>query len=131
MGTHGSESWVRRFRPGLYLLGAILVGCGAETPDAPTDRLATEEASLWGPTVRVEDNSTAQNLTTIEGVAGTIVYLTTGDSRCSGTLVRRDRVLTAAHCVETLPSENPGISVGFRQDPLRKEFGASRYWTNW
>ncbi|WP_157370703.1 trypsin-like serine protease [Vulgatibacter incomptus] len=93
---------------GIATIFAIIAGaCGASTTPA-TDSIGTVGNALTGPGVETYDGSTAQQLETIDGIAGTVVEIgydqyVSGmfavSMRCTGVLVARDRVLTSALCI--------------------------------
>lgn len=97
------------------LIGSALAvsaaGCALEVEDEP--QAAVIEQELYGPGVQVDILETSGPI----GAVG----LVTGTSSCSGTLVeRRDRVLTAAHCVPC----SAGSRASFKPAGLYPTIGA-------
>lgn len=91
----------------------ILIGGPAcersSSPMQPESESARQ--ALGGATAMVVDDSTAANLRTPEGIAGTVGIVARNYGQnvyyaaCSGTLVARDRVLTRAWCVTDFNEE--------------------------
>lgn len=94
-------------------------------PVAETQReheLETSMDSLYGTGVVLEENSTAYDSTTREGIVGTVGCVV-GNERekcyCSGTLITPTVFISAGHCFED-PDGAKGEVITFAQSPNRE-----------
>jgi hypothetical protein len=102
----------------------VALACTSEGPE-PSVELGADRSPVWSKPPHVEHLSTATDTATEAGIAGTVGRIDRWDGvewkvRCSGTLVERNKLLTAAHCLFD--------DAGNRIDPslLRVHFAQDR-----
>lgn len=96
----------------LILTHQSLIACTSNdraNPNQYADLIADDESALWGNQTEWAYDSRGEDLTSAQGVAGAVAYLSNG---FSGVLLRRDRVLTSARAIT-----GGQISVTFAQEP--------------
>jgi secreted trypsin-like serine protease len=106
------------------VLSALAAGCGGEDTPAPASPVAcgaalgtSQQAIVNGELDQGDPAVVAVNTLDVDCQRA-------GAPACTGTLVSKDAVLTAAHCVGEFPPESFGVLFGSTADPGQGALGA-------